>query len=146
MSYKKLSMLELVDEFCNMTHYSKETFYATEIVRNPLTLERFLRIRARTKTADKLILWFYERDDEMVCTNVHRSYRVKEFDFKTYDDEVMSIHILFELGYRVREIGAFTGYSPSTCRRRDNEFMNTSAYPATKYSKFKKKQFGNFRK
>lgn len=146
MNYKKLSMLELVDEFCKITSYSKETFYATEVVRNPLNDERFLRIRARTKTINHLIIWFFEREEDTVAANVYRSYRIKEFDFKTHDDEVMTCALLFELGYRVREIGAFTGYAPSTCRRRSNEMAYTSVFTKTRYNKFKKKQFGYFRK
>jgi len=146
MNYKKLSMLELVDEFCKLTKYSEEIFYATAVVRNPLTGEHFLRINARTKTIDHLILWFYEREEDTVVVNVHRSYRIKEFDFKTHDEEAMTIHMLFEMGYRVREIAAFTGYSASTCRRRDNQLQNKKTFTDAKYKQFKKKQFGNFRK
>lgn len=144
MQYAKLSMLELVNQFAKMTKYDKKNFYAAEIVKNPLTHEKFLRIRKRTTGVDRLIIWHYTREEDEVETN--RGSRVKEFDFKTHDDECLTVHMLLDMGYRIREVAAFTGYSPATCRRRDNELLTTRSFTATRVKNFKKKQLENFRK
>jgi hypothetical protein len=113
------------------------------MVNNPLTDVTFVR----AKTHDgKLIIWEYTRVNKTVKRQYHRTYRFKIFDFRTFDDEVMTINVLFDMGYRVREIAAFTGYSPSTCTRRKNAIQNESAYPSEKYLDFKENAMKHFKK
>lgn len=113
------------------------------IVNNPLTDTTFARI----KTHDgKLIVWEYTRISKSVKKDYHRTYRFKIFDFLTFDDEVMAINMLFDMGYRVREISAFTGYSPSTCTRRKNQLENAHAYPPVKYEDYRRDAFKHFKK
>ena len=93
-----------------------------------------------------MIIWEYTRVSKTVKRQYHRTYRFKIFDFKTFDDEVMTINVLFDMGYRVREIAAFTGYSPSTCTRRKNAIKNEYAYPPKRYLDFKENAMKQFQK
>ena len=127
------------------TYYDINTTDIREIamVNNPLTDITFVR----AKTHDgKLIVWEYTRVSKTVKKQYHRTYRFKIFDFKTFDDEVMTINLLFDIGYRVREIAAFTGYSPSTCTRRRNAIKNEDAYPPKRYLDFKENTMKQFQK
>lgn len=146
MKQEKIVIVSAVD--AGLALYANHEINTNDIreiamVNNPLTDVTFVR----AKTHDgKLIIWEYTRVSKTVKRQYHRTYRFKIFDFRTFDDEVMTINVLFDMGYRVREIAAFTGYSPSTCTRRKNAIQNEAAYPSEKYIHFKENAMKHFKK
>lgn len=113
------------------------------LLTNPLTGVPFIRFMTKNK---ELIIWDYTILKKIVRKDFHRTYRFKMFHFSTFDEEVMTINVLFDLGYRVREIAAFTGYAPSTVTRRRKAMENKQAFPTEVYQKFKQDTFVLFEK
>lgn len=148
----KQELFELTNAFLHITDFDPKRFYMVERCIDPLTEEPMLRIYYKTPVLKRMIIWFYTRHERMNATNEivsradYKNYWIYNLDVKTHDEQVMSIHLLYELGLRHQQIAKIIGTSAPTVSRRNNEFDKTPGFTGSMYERFKKQTLGRFRR